>query len=192
MAARHQRYNRAARCAKKPQQRYAVGDTVRYVGPVEQTMLAGYGPGEAKWRRVWTRRLGKTGVVTYVRTPKKSYSRLLTMPTDTYMKVKFADTTAADGDGLRANQVEFVSSGGGVPEEPRMVFRGPKYQIGQQVLLAEFDNGDEIIPEESGIIEDFDPSNRMYLITVDDEYLTDEDDDGIREVTEDQIKGRSL
>lgn len=182
---RHQRYDRAARMSSK--QRYAVGDVVRYVGPVKTTMLAGYRPSEkATWRRFWEEHLGQEATITYINEPRKSYSHIMTLPQDAYMKIKFSDSEEVS---LRANQVEYVSSGGGVPEEPRMVYPDAQYEVGQRVVLAEFDNGDEIIPEETGVVEDYSPDDEMYIITVDDEYLNGEDDDGLREVMYDQIKG---
>lgn len=63
-----------------------------------------------------------------------------------------------------------------------------KYPDGIRVWLAEFDNGHEIIPRQIAVIECFE--NDMYTVTVDPEYRDDETDDGLRELSEDQIEGR--
>jgi len=59
-----------------------------------------------------------------------------------------------------------------------------KYRSGEKVWLAEFDNGDEIIPRQKALILCYE--NGMYTVRVTPE---EEGDDGLRELSEDQIEG---
>lgn len=65
-----------------------------------------------------------------------------------------------------------------------------KYKTGDRVKLGPFNNGEEIIGPELGTILSADemPWGISYICEVDEDYRT-EDDDGLRELTENQIAG---
>lgn len=60
----------------------------------------------------------------------------------------------------------------------------PKYKVGDIIWIADFDNGEEVIPREKARILAFE--NGMYMAEVTPEG---EDDDGLREFSEDQVEG---
>jgi hypothetical protein len=69
-----------------------------------------------------------------------------------------------------------------------------KYNRGDRVRLAEFDNGDEVIPEADGVVLSVDwmqwskdPDDYMYVVEVDEQFRG-EYDDGLRELDQRQIK----
>lgn len=66
-----------------------------------------------------------------------------------------------------------------------------KFKPGQRVILKGYPRGSEDfpdgMPEERGVIEDFE-GRGMYIVLVDDRYRDGEDDDGLREVHADQIE----
>ena len=59
--------------------------------------------------------------------------------------------------------------------------------LGYQVRLLEFDNGDEVIPEEFGVLAGYHAKSGVATIFLYSDIPLD-DDDGIREVTLDQIE----
>jgi hypothetical protein len=68
-----------------------------------------------------------------------------------------------------------------------------KYAVGDVVWLAEFDNGDEVVPREQATITgvQLHPGEVTYTGTV--KVVPEEDDvndDGVREFSEDQIEGK--
>lgn len=71
----------------------------------------------------------------------------------------------------------------------------PKYKRGTRVRLAEFDNGDEVIPEADGVVLSVDwfewakePNDYMYVVEVDEKFRNGDGDDGLRELDQSQIK----
>lgn len=62
--------------------------------------------------------------------------------------------------------------------------------VGRRVRLPPFDSGVELVPEARGRILEFQPESNppMFTVELEDEYLEDEDDDGLREVTLDQVE----
>lgn len=60
-----------------------------------------------------------------------------------------------------------------------------KYAAGDRVWLAEFDNGDEVIPRQRATVL-FGPENDMWTVEV---VPEDDRDDGLRELSTDQIEG---
>lgn len=67
-----------------------------------------------------------------------------------------------------------------------------KYEEGQEVTLLEFDNGDEVVPEQRAVVIDVpDGDGDPYLICVLQEDRDSQDRDGLTEVMPDQMRPRS-
>jgi hypothetical protein len=68
----------------------------------------------------------------------------------------------------------------GAPTDPLRLW------VGQRVRLkASEEDG---FSEEFGIVEEYQPESKMFTVTVDDEFLVDDHDDGLRELDVDQAE----
>ena len=72
-------------------------------------------------------------------------------------------------------------------EAPKSKHVKPQFKVGQRVMLLPFDNGEEIVPEQRGVILGVDTRSKTCEIEIDEEYRTEDDFDGMTEVGFDQI-----
>lgn len=65
----------------------------------------------------------------------------------------------------------------------------PKYKPGDRVMLAEFDNGEEIIPAQKATVLCSEDTTYEIMYTVEIDQPESVHDDRLRELSEDQIAG---